>query len=85
MLIEKAYAQYHGSYGEIEGGFTNEALEHLTGSESERSNADDVSIQSLSDSLNDGSAITVETLNSDDGERSSFTRTASSMHPTPTT
>jgi hypothetical protein len=69
MLIEKAYAQYHGSYGEIEGGFTNEALEHLTGSESERSDADDVSIQSLSDSLNDGSAITVETLNSDDGEK----------------
>ncbi len=69
MLIEKAYAQYHGSYGEIEGGFTNEALEHLTGSESERSDADDVSIESLNDSLSEGAAITVETLSSDDGEK----------------
>jgi len=69
MLIEKAYAQYHGSYGEIEGGFTDEALEHLTGSESERSDADDTSIEALHDSLNGGSAITVETLSSDDGEK----------------
>ena len=69
MLIEKAYAQYHGSYGEIEGGFTNEALEDLSGSESDRSDADDVSIDALHDSLNDGSAITVETLSSDDGEK----------------
>src|ERR687892_416871 len=52
MLIEKAYAQYHGSYGQIEGGFTNDALEHLTGSESDRSDADDVSIEALHDSLN---------------------------------
>lgn len=69
MLIEKAYAQYHGSYGEIERGFTNEALEHLTGAESDRSDADDVSIEALHDSLDDGSAITVETLSSDDGEK----------------
>jgi Calpain family cysteine protease len=69
MLIEKAYAQYHGSYGEIEGGFTNEALEHLTGSDSDRSDADDVSIESLDDALDGGSAITVETLSSDDGEK----------------
>ena len=69
MLIEKAYAQYHGSYGEIEGGFTNEALEHLTGSSSDRSDPDDVSIESLRDALDGGSAVTVETLSSDDGEK----------------
>jgi len=69
MLIEKAYAQYHGSYGEIEGGFTNEALEHLTGSSSDRSDPGDVSIESLDDALDGGSAITVETLSSDDGEK----------------
>jgi hypothetical protein len=69
MLIEKAYAQYHGSYGEIEGGYTNEALEHLTGSESDRSDPDDVSIESLNEALDGGSAITVETLSSDDGEK----------------
>jgi uncharacterized protein YecE (DUF72 family) len=30
-LLEKAYAKFHGDYGSLNGGYTEEALEDLTG------------------------------------------------------
>jgi Calpain family cysteine protease len=45
MMIEKAYAKYHGSYAAIEGGLVNLALVDLTGGSSELIKLDDPTVR----------------------------------------
>ncbi len=62
MLIEKAYAQSHGSYGAIEGGVGSDAMQNLTGVPSEWHFPQAVSFADLADHFEAGHAMTVSSL-----------------------
>lgn len=62
MLIEKAYAQSHGSYGAIEGGLGYDAMQRLTGTPSEWHLPQAVSFSDLADHFEAGHAITASSL-----------------------
>lgn len=62
MLIEKAYAQSHSSYGAIEGGFGSDAMQHLTGAPSEWHLPQAVSFSDLADHFEAGHAMTASSL-----------------------
>ncbi len=46
-IVEKAYAQWHGGYDDIEGGSAERALEHITGVEADTVDVDDLSGSAL--------------------------------------
>jgi hypothetical protein len=69
-IIEKAYARYSGDYHEIEGGRAEDALEAMTGVESESHDMDDLSIGELADIHDAGGAITMSSL--DDADETDF-------------
>jgi hypothetical protein len=60
-LYEKAFAQLHGGYSEIENGDVDEALGQLTGRPSHRSCPDDVTVEQLRELLSSGHAVTAST------------------------
>lgn len=64
-LIEKAYAQHYGGnkYHGIEGGWGNEAMEHLTGESSSTAKPKDMSLEQLQQTLKDGKGMTLSSLN----------------------
>ncbi|MCC6261729.1 MAG: WXG100 family type VII secretion target [Anaerolineales bacterium] len=62
QIIEKAYAQMHGTYQDIEGGLPHNALEILTGIDSRDYSPASVSIQDLASHLEKGEAVTVSSL-----------------------
>jgi hypothetical protein len=64
-LIEKAYAEHFGgnNYHSIEGGWGNEAMEHLTGKASSTANPKDLKFEQLQQMLSDGKGITLGSLN----------------------
>lgn len=61
MILEKAYAQWHGGYDKIEGGWPDKAMEHLTGVVSERISPKSMSFDDLLRYKNDGSSIAINT------------------------
>lgn len=60
-IYEKAYAQYAGGYGKIEGGWGDEGMSVLTGQHAERHDPGDVSLAQVNDRLKNGDAVTVGT------------------------
>lgn len=69
-IIEKAYARYSGNYRDIEGGQAEDALEAMTGVESESYDMDELSIEQLADIHEGGGAITMSSL--DDPDETDF-------------
>lgn len=61
MIMEKAYAKYHGSYSKIHGGFADTALSELTGLKSETFSAGGMDIETLADLAGQGKALTATT------------------------
>lgn len=61
-VIEKGYAEWAGSYKDIEGGFPHNALEAITGVDSKDFNPSSLSIDNLAESFNNGNAITANSL-----------------------
>jgi hypothetical protein len=62
MLYEKAYAQHHGSYLDIKGGWGYEALETITGTPSESLNPADMTYDEFKTRFDAGEAITTSSL-----------------------
>lgn len=62
MLVEKAYAQHHGGYGRISGGWGDVAMEELTGVDSTRYSPDSMSFEDLIGHYEEGHAITASSL-----------------------
>lgn len=54
---EKAFAQFRGSYGGIEGGHSNEGYEWVSGREAAKLDEDDMSIEELNEALENGVPI----------------------------
>ena len=69
LVIEKAYAQYHGGWGDIVGGWPAEAIDELIGADIEHPDPDDITFDQLSDWQADGKLITVGSLFLDTDER----------------
>jgi hypothetical protein len=79
-LMEKAYAQYSGSYGAIEGGNPARAMELLTGRPSEEYSASSMTIDQLANLHRDGHALTASSLRSGDGKTAYADGTLVSRH-----
>jgi hypothetical protein len=62
-IYEKAYARFHDSYGEIEGGWGDVALGELTGRPTHRSDPGEVSLDDVRATLDAGLPVTVGTKN----------------------
>ncbi len=62
MVIEKAYAQQEGGWGDIVGGSQSAAIEDLTGRESGWIDADDVSLDDLSERAESGEILGLSTI-----------------------
>lgn len=58
MIYEKAYAQFRGGYGNIDGGWGNTSLADLTGKPSTRSDPGSQSVSEISSKLHNGYALT---------------------------
>ncbi|MEJ2610087.1 MAG: C2 family cysteine protease [Candidatus Thiodiazotropha sp.] len=69
-IIEKAFAQAHGSYAAIEGGHPNEALGEITGqTEFNIGNPAKFSPEVLKSSLANGQSVTASSLSSNHGKK----------------
>ncbi|MDA2811155.1 C2 family cysteine protease [Nocardiopsis sp. RSe5-2] len=69
IILEKAYAQREGSFGEIEGGRATNAMELVTGDDSKTYDTDDVDQSDLEGWLNGNkTAVTVSTFPEGDGD-----------------
>jgi hypothetical protein len=64
MIYEKAFAELHGGYGDIEGGFGDDAMEAIYGREFDRLDVDDMSDEDLVYQL-DQQPVTAGTMNPD--------------------
>ena len=62
MLIEKAYAELHGSYGDIHGGRSARALESLTGIRSETTRNANLDFDQLANQFEEGQALVAASL-----------------------
>ena len=69
LVIEKAYAQWHGGYAAIEGGWPDEAMEQLTGRPADRVKTGDVSMAKIRRWLDEGRPLCVSTKGGDDDHR----------------
>ncbi|MFC3995320.1 C2 family cysteine protease [Nocardiopsis sediminis] len=65
-ILEKAYAQREGGFGDIENGRPGDAMQILTGSESEHHSPGDVDQRRIEDWLANGTAITIQTKDDED-------------------
>ena len=61
MIYEKAYAQFRGGYGNIEGGFGNTALEDITGQPATKTGLGDDPLTDIDRRLRQGYAMTAGT------------------------
>lgn len=62
MIMEKAYAKYHGnSYDDIVGGYPENALQTLTGKTGHEIDSADINLQDLQNRLNSGEYVTAGT------------------------
>ncbi|WP_046471411.1 C2 family cysteine protease [Allosalinactinospora lopnorensis] len=68
VILEKAYAEREGSFGEIEGGWPKDAMETITGNSSERHDSEDVSEAQLNEWLTGGTAVTITTTGDKEGD-----------------
>jgi hypothetical protein len=57
-VYEKAFAQFQGGYGRIEGGFGDRGMEALTGRNADRHDSDDLSFEQIARNLRDGTPMT---------------------------
>jgi uncharacterized protein YukE len=57
-IYEKAYAQYKGGYGKIDGGWGDQGLHDLTGQSTQRLDPGDNSLGQISKMIGDGRAVT---------------------------
>ncbi|MEV8569503.1 C2 family cysteine protease [Streptomyces sp. NPDC051322] len=57
-IYEKAYAQYRGGYGKIDGGWGDVGLRDLTGQPTERTDTGDLSLADINEKIKDGQAVT---------------------------
>lgn len=64
MIYEKAFAELHGGYGDIEGGFGDDAMEAIYGREFDRLDVEDMSDEDLVYQLNQ-QPVTAGTMNPD--------------------
>ena len=62
MLVEKAYAQHHGSYNNLDGGWSHVALEELVGVDSERLSPPSLELDDLAGRYEKGHVITLSSL-----------------------
>jgi hypothetical protein len=62
LLVEKAYAQQRGGYGDLEGGWGHVAMSSLTGVESEWHAPSSISLSDLANHLDQGHAVTASSL-----------------------
>mgnify|MGYP006289000415 CR=1 FL=1 len=62
LLVEKAYAQQQGGYGDLEGGWGHTAMSAMTGVESEWHAPSSISLGDLAGHFDQGHAITVSSL-----------------------
>lgn len=60
-IYEKAYAQYKGGYGNIDGGWGDQGLHDLTGQSTQRLDPGDNSLGQISKMIGDGRAVTTGT------------------------
>jgi hypothetical protein len=60
LLLEKAYAQRHGGWGDIAGGWPGQVIVELVGGEHEA--FDEVDLTAIGDHLDDGAVVTFATL-----------------------
>jgi hypothetical protein len=60
-IYEKAYAQYKGGYGNIEGGWGDQGLHDLTGQATQRIDPGDSNLGNIAQMLHDGRAVTTGT------------------------
>lgn len=60
-IYEKAYAQYSGGYGKIDGGWGDQGMSDLTGQPAQRHKPKDVSLSDMNDRIGKGEAVTVGT------------------------
>lgn len=60
-IYEKAFAQYKGGYGNIDGGWGDQGLHELTGQATQRIDPSDSSLGQISQMLHDGRAVTTGT------------------------
>jgi hypothetical protein len=67
LLLEKAYAQYLGTYGDLHEDAPSKGLEDLTGVDSEWHEPEDMSLDDLRDRLDEG-AVIVSTRDADEVE-----------------
>jgi Calpain family cysteine protease len=68
-LIEKAYAQWKGSYDGIgHGGNPGDAMSALTGKDAEEKGASGVTIDQLNDALNSGKGVVANTIDNGKGK-----------------
>jgi Flp pilus assembly pilin Flp len=66
LIIEKAWAQYKGSYGEIHGAVTAETLASMTGGEVTSTDAEDQSLGDLATRFGAGHPVAVSSFQDDD-------------------
>ncbi|MFC4560692.1 C2 family cysteine protease [Nocardiopsis mangrovi] len=67
-ILEKAYAEREGSFGEIEGGWPKDGMETITGNDSEDRPASDVDERQLTEWLSNGTAVTITTTGDKEGD-----------------
>ena len=60
-IYEKAYAQFKGGYGSIDGGYGDTGLHDLTGTSAWRGSPDDYSLGKVADLMNQGQVLTAGT------------------------
>jgi hypothetical protein len=60
-LIEKAYAERHGGYGEIVGGWPSDAMTALTGMPSTTHGASSLSLEALGEMMDNGYMMSIST------------------------
>lgn len=60
-IYEKAYAQFKGGYGSIDGGYGDTGLKDLTGTSAWRKDPDDYSLDQIADMMKQGQVLTTGT------------------------
>jgi uncharacterized protein YukE len=62
MIVEKAYAQHHDSYNNLQGGYSHVAMEELVGVDSDRLTPPSIELEDLAGRFDKGQVITVASM-----------------------